>query len=160
MKHLTLVLVRHAEAATLAESDHARPLTPSGRSQATSIGPSLTKIIGSCDIAIVSSAIRAKETLEQISKTLPIHKTEIDPGLYTAHSDVEFSKVIQSHTSETTQKILVVGHNPVISVSANIYSGQSLHFATGEFLVLSQHADSWELALGLDGCWQALNSST
>lgn len=157
MKRLTLVLVRHAEAITQAESDHARALTTAGRSQAAAIGPSLAQHLDSCDLAIVSSATRAQETLEQIGRGLKINKIETDSHLYTASNDIEFSKVIRSHASDKTRTILVVGHNPVISVAANIYSGQLLSFATGDFLVLCQQAESWDEALALDGCWQISN---
>ena len=61
----TLLLMRHAQAAPMAATDHDRPLTAYGRRQAHEMGLQLAgrKI----DLAMVSSARRTQQTFEELA---------------------------------------------------------------------------------------------
>ena len=154
MEQFTLIMIRHAEAEPLANSDHARNLTTEGRARAETIGAELAKTISHCDLAIVSSAARARQTFEELGKNLLITENKAVPDLYSANSEFEFSNILKTHATKEAHVIIVVGHNPVISVAATVYTGERVEFAPAVFLVLKQEAASWELALESDGCWE------
>ena len=60
----TLLLMRHAQAAPMAATDHDRPLTAYGRRQAHEMGLQLAD--RRIDLAMVSSARRTQQTLSLI----------------------------------------------------------------------------------------------
>lgn len=154
MPRFTLILVRHAEAAIEASTDHGRELTASGHNQASAVGQTLASLVGACDVAIVSSAVRARQTFMEVSKYLTARSVAIEPELYSANSEMEFSNIIKAHSNDEAKVIVVVGHNPIISVCASVYSGSGYQFAPAEFVILKQESTAWDVALNSDGCWE------
>jgi len=111
---VTLYLVRHAEAeATPADFD--RELTPYGKEQARNLGNYLKTREIPLDKIICSSAVRALTTAKLIAAPLG-HTVHPDPAIYNASLDtlVQTLKNINS-----TSSILLVGHNPGVTLLLN-----------------------------------------
>ena len=81
-----LILVRHAKAEQAAGNDAARVLSPKGRKQASNLSKSFAQSGVVPELALVSSAIRARLTWELAAKGKPKIKCpfEILDALYGA----------------------------------------------------------------------------
>jgi phosphohistidine phosphatase len=153
MPHLVLILARHAEASLDSDTDHGRMLTSHGRTQSHQVGIALAMRQTNCDLAIISSATRAQQTFEGISRSYPTARQDIVDELYTVKTVQDFTLALKSRVEDPVMTLLVVGHNPIISAAASVYTGASVQFAPSEFIVLTQNAPSWTEAFDLDGCW-------
>ena len=67
-----LIVMRHAKAEPFAPSDHARPLTYRGIASARDVGDHLRDGGLAPDYAIVSSALRTRQTWEALVETASI----------------------------------------------------------------------------------------
>jgi len=109
---LRLILLRHAEAAALSGGgDAERALTLTGRAQARVMGDYLASQNLMPDLAVVSAARRARETmkiaLEDGDARLPILE---EPRLYLAEPHVLLELIRM--TPSSVRCLLCVGHNP------------------------------------------------
>ncbi|MDQ6703496.1 MAG: histidine phosphatase family protein [Pseudomonadota bacterium] len=109
-----ILLTRHAEAvANASEGDPERQLTAQGRADAARMG---TYFRASClvpDLAFVSPARRARETLDVILRELPQKPPcELEALLYTA--GVDTLRDLLARTPGSVKTLLIVGHNPGI----------------------------------------------
>jgi phosphohistidine phosphatase len=109
-----LVLVRHAKAASDAGgSDRARGLTDRGRRDASTIGAWLDRRLPRIDAVWSSSAVRAAQTFEAIAALLTAAPAvQLRDDLYDAGPDDLLEMVREA--DDSTQVLLVVGHNPTI----------------------------------------------
>ena len=111
----TVVIVRHAKAEAQAATDHARPLTERGLSDARAAGQWLAQHLGSLDFqpveALVSTATRARLTWEEVSAAVPA-RTRMMDGLYQAGP----GEIVQTLTmlDGTVRVAIVVAHNPTV----------------------------------------------
>lgn len=108
-----LLLVRHAEAAQLAPGgDRERPLTARGLADAARMGAYIRVSDLIPDLALVSPARRARDTLgailQELSREPAACKSE--DSLYNADVDVLLG--LLSRTIGTVKTLLLVGHNP------------------------------------------------
>jgi phosphohistidine phosphatase len=109
---LRLILLRHAQAAAHAGGgDSERPLTLAGRAEARLMGDYLAAEHLTPDLAVVSMARRARETLAlalEVSRTAP--RILEEPRLYLAEPStlLELMRMTPNHV----QRLLCVGHNP------------------------------------------------
>lgn len=156
---IRVILVRHATARSdSGAGDKARPLTDYGCEQAGALGSRLRQNF-QWDIALASSATRARQTAEIIvaSRPTPIFSDE----LYAASAG-EALEFICAHATnfshddaaataaDAPQTVLVVGHEPWVSSLAWIVSGGGGEYAgrircgmsTGSAAVIE--CDSWE----------------
>jgi phosphohistidine phosphatase len=107
-----LHLLRHAKSSWDDDADdHARPLNRRGREAARLIGQTLPKVVGSLDLVLCSSALRARETAELalagFAKPPPVrHEDE----LYLASADRLVERLRQ--LEESVGSVMIVGHNP------------------------------------------------
>jgi phosphohistidine phosphatase len=109
---LRLILLRHAKAAPLAGGgDQERPLTQRGRRDAQRVGDYLAGHGLFPDLAVVSSAKRARETLELALETFgepcPVYA---EPRLYLAEEPTLLA--LLHATPPFVHLLLAVGHNP------------------------------------------------
>ncbi|QTG74662.1 SixA phosphatase family protein [Trueperella pecoris] len=108
----TLIIMRHAKAC-YGPTDHARPLTDHGRSQARFVGGELSRIAGVIDHVLVSDATRTRQTLEALtSGGLRVKERSIEPSLYSAGGDdlVDLLRVVANESV-----VMVLGHEPTMS---------------------------------------------
>lgn len=104
------VLLRHGEAAPPGpEGDHARPLTARGAAQARAMGRWIAAIAGPIDRALVSDAVRTRETWAHLGLAA---EAETRADLYLAEETAYFRALPPGGTA------LVVGHNDGIGVAA------------------------------------------
>ena len=102
-----LLLVRHAEAgAPASEGDPGRRLTAQGRTDAARMGAYFRASCLVFDLALVSPALRARDTLDMILRELPQKPTcELEASLYNAGVDTLRDLLTRTPTSV---KILLI----------------------------------------------------
>lgn len=107
----TLLLLRHAKAATVAPGRHdtERPLVDDGLQQAAAIGEALRLAGHEPDLVISSPALRAQQTAEALELDAPL---QVERRVYNAGSDTILD-VLHELTGEP-DTVLVVGHAPGI----------------------------------------------
>lgn len=109
-----LVLMRHAKAEQVAATDHARPLTERGRTDATRAGRWAREAGVLPDHAFVSSATRAAETWERFRDGAGLDLDERrEPAVYSAGTDAAIEILRTAPAGART--VLLVGHNPTMS---------------------------------------------
>jgi phosphohistidine phosphatase len=118
-----LILMRHATASFDAASDAMRPLSDRGREEAISVGDRLRRLGWKPDRVACSVARRCRETWDGVSKAfeeeIPI---EFEKALYHAGPRALLEAIAGSEASQT---LLVLAHNPGISVLAFELGGEN-----------------------------------
>lgn len=149
----TLVLIRHAEAAdNTPYEDIARPLTDLGRQQAQQLGVTLEKKGLKPDLILISPAERTRQTagllITAFQKSPPQEKVE--DSLYQASPDDILSLV---HALPSTVKtVMVVGHNPTVSILANTLSTQKIAgFSPATACAFQFSEESWGAIVEYNG---------
>ncbi|MGY3088089.1 phosphohistidine phosphatase [Hymenobacter sp. UYAg731] len=142
----TLYLLRHAKSSWSFDelSDQERPLNDRGRDDAPLMGQALAKR-RICPDAIVSSpAVRAMSTAVLVAREMqyPHDKIVVEPGIYGADVD-DFLTIIKA-LPDSAASVLVVGHNPTITETANALSPSSLNeMPTAAVVCLRFACDHW-----------------
>jgi phosphohistidine phosphatase len=122
----TLVVMRHAKAEQFAASDHARELTARGRVDAADAGAWLAEHDVVPDLALVSGAMRARQTWEAVSASADWSlDAEYDEALYAAGPESTLDIIRLSRP--TARSLIFIGHNPTAA-----YLAQLLDDSTGD----------------------------
>lgn len=120
----TLYLLRHAKSSwDFADlSDHDRPLNNRGRRDAPLMGRELLSREVQFDLILSSSAVRALTTATLVAHELEydLNQIRINPAIYGATYQ-ELIQIIRE-TPDDTEQLLLVGHNPTITETANALS--------------------------------------
>lgn len=112
----TLILMRHAQAGE-GFRDFTRPLAPRGREQAAYQAGPISERVGHVDLALVSAAKRTKQTVAALkSGGLAINQIQAEKALYGASWMTVLGFL--NEIPERTGTVLVVGHEPTMSISA------------------------------------------
>ncbi len=116
----TLVLMRHSKAEVASGlSDELRPLAPRGREQSSSFGAELAQAAGPFDVALVSAALRTTETYKLLSGSSPSYPApRTSAELYGASPRTLLDMLRK--LDESAQRVIVVGHEPVMSALAHL----------------------------------------
>ncbi len=145
---LFLVLSRHAKSSLTDPlmDDHDRPLNARGRDAADRVGRWLAATPYQPDLALVSSAVRARETWAHISAELPSPvRLRVMASLYHAAPKTMLSAL----RTATGRVVAMVGHNPGIAEFAGrIVATPPAHpdfarYPTGATLVAAFDAEDW-----------------
>lgn len=115
----TLVLMRHARAEDAGASDSLRQLSSSGRRDAAAAGRWLAARGLRPDHALVSSAVRTRQTWEQLCVGAGWSlEPELDRGMYEAGTEaaLDLVRLVASEVST----LVVVGHNPTVASLAQL----------------------------------------
>ena len=148
-----LVVLRHAKSAWPdGVPDHERPLAPRGRRDAPAAGRALVEADCLPDLALCSTAVRARQTWELASAQWgtppPVRQ---DPRLYAA--DVTDLLRVVHEVSPEVETLLLIGHNPGLEDLVLELAGDSLDdmldevrtkFPTSAIAVLAWHGTSWQ----------------
>lgn len=114
-----LVVMRHAKAVATAPSDHRRGLAPRGRTDAQQVGQWLRERGVEPDAALVSDALRTRETWEHVADAAGWDvEADLSAALYAAGSDSAFDLVREVDPGVRT--LVVVGHNPTMASIAEL----------------------------------------
>ncbi|WP_210571060.1 histidine phosphatase family protein [Streptomyces sp. GESEQ-4] len=147
-----LVILRHAKSAWPdGVPDHDRPLAPRGRRDAPAAGIALAEADCLPDLALCSTAVRARQTWELASDQWgtppPVNH---DPRLYGA--DVPDLLSVVHDVSAEVETLLLVGHNPGLEELVLALAGDSLDdalervrvkFPTSAIAILAWYGTSW-----------------
>ncbi|MBV7696536.1 histidine phosphatase family protein [Streptomyces sp. TRM70350] len=148
-----LVVLRHAKSARPpGVADHERPLAPRGRRDAPAAGRALAEADCLPDLALCSTAVRARQTWQLASAqwgTPP--PVRHDPRLYAA--DVpDLLAAVQAVPPEI-RTLLLVGHNPGLEELVLALAGDGLgdtldrvrvKFPTSAIAVLAWYGSGWD----------------
>ncbi|AQS70747.1 histidine phosphatase family protein [Streptomyces pactum] len=147
-----LVVLRHAKSARPdGVADHDRPLAGRGRRDAPAAGRALAQADRLPDLALCSTAVRARQTWELASAQWgtppPVH---YDPRLYAAGAP-DLLEVVREVPAEIGT-LLLVGHNPGLEELVLELAGDALDdtldrvrvkFPTSAVAVLAWHGTDW-----------------
>jgi phosphohistidine phosphatase len=146
-----LILVRHAEAgAPTSGGDRERRLTAQGRADAARMGGYFRASGLVFDLALVSPARRACDTLDMILGELPQKPAcELEASLYNA--DVETLRDLLARTPASVKTLLIIGHNPGLGEFARLLvrGGESAvprHFPAPCLAVIDFSCGDWSEA--------------
>ncbi|MGQ0630671.1 MAG: SixA phosphatase family protein [Sporichthyaceae bacterium] len=148
-----LVVVRHAKAEPGAATDHERVLTGRGRKDALAAGRWLAQSGIKPDLAICSTAARAKETWAlvaiELGDGIPTH---YDRGVYSA--DLDDMVRIVSEIDDDVRTAIVFGHNPALHALVLALSGDG---APGDLAALRENFGTAAIAvISVPGTWSGL----
>jgi phosphohistidine phosphatase len=139
----TLVLLRHAKSAyPPGVPDHERPLSPRGRRDAPVAGELLGTVVPRFDMALVSTATRARQTWELVRVHVAADAVVDVPELYLASPDTMLRRI----RDVVVGTLLVVSHNPgtemlaeqlTANTDSSEYRRMVAKFPTAAFAVLS-----------------------
>lgn len=122
----TLVVMRHAKAEQFATSDHARELTGRGRVDAADAGVWLAEQDVVPDLALVSGAMRTRQTWEAVSAAADwAIEAEYDEALYAAGPESALDIIRLAPAG--ARSLIFIGHNPTAA-----YLAQLLDDGTGD----------------------------
>ncbi len=130
---VTLVILRHAKSAWPdGVPDLDRPLGPRGLRDAPVAGQWLNDNVPGLDLAVVSPALRARQTWENASAqlTAPPTVTEDSRIYYGPQLDVV------QEIPENVGTAVLVGHNPALEMLTEYLCGQETVFKTSTIAVL------------------------
>lgn len=113
-----LTLVRHAQAG-YGRGDHSRPLTPAGVQQARQLGTLLVKEGVEAELILHSTAARATQTAQQVGLAYPSAQLLAEDELYHC-SPERLLSLVGEYAPVGGTAILVVGHEPIISMTAQL----------------------------------------
>ena len=107
----TLVVIRHAKAEPYADSDAERKLTRRGHTEAQGAGRFLGEADIRPDAALVSAAVRTRETWEHVEEaTGASAEVEVSDDIYAASADDVLEAL--RRLPEEAVSAAYVGHNP------------------------------------------------
>ena len=108
----TLLLLRHAKSSWDDSSlpDFDRPLASRGRRDAPRVGAALRQSGVIPDIVWSSPAVRARQTIEAVSRAAGLEAVEFKDDIYAA-SSAELIKIVRS-LPDASARAMLVGHNP------------------------------------------------
>lgn len=108
-----LFLLRHAKAGWAAPGmrDFDRPLDASGWTDAEATGVAMRQRNLAPELVLCSTAQRARETLEAVTRHLPMQRVVFADGLY-ATDAAGYLELIQR--ADDVESTLLVGHNPMM----------------------------------------------
>ena len=115
-----LVIMRHAKAEATAPSDHERALASRGMADAEAAGQWLAEQGITPDVALVSDALRTRQTWAQVAGGAGWDESAADfsEALYDAGSDSTFDLIRETDAGVTT--LVVIGHNPTMAYVAEL----------------------------------------
>lgn len=149
----TLYLLRHAKSSwdDPALPDHDRPLAPRGRKAAPRIGAEMARAGLIPDLALCSTAQRARETWDLVAaQELQTVAMETRRAIYDADG-ADLVALVQN-LDEANDRVLILGHNPTLEDAAARLAGEgdpaalsamAAKFPTAALAVLDFAVESW-----------------
>ena len=142
--HYQLFLMRHGESPA-GPNDFERPLTDRGRKGARACARALQSRALKPEIALVSPALRCRETWARLAPLTPECSLVLAPSLYGASVSTLLEQLL-TQTPSPGETVLLLAHNPGISDLAAQLTGAA-PLSPGDFLQLKGEGRSWEAAL-------------
>jgi phosphohistidine phosphatase len=145
-----LLLLRHAEALNYADSlkDIDRELNDKGIQQARNIAAYIDDNYAVIDKAVVSAASRTQQTSSYIKTCSEVENNKL---LYDA-SLSDLLKIICAQASELST-LLIIGHNPTISLLASSLSQEHLNMPTAGLVEFELKISNWSELMNDEVSW-------
>lgn len=143
----TLYLVRHASASidSPTKKDIDRPLNHGGISEAETMATYLRKNNAQINLIISSTAVRAIVTAHIIAKHFFYPLPEIKKEEVIFLNDAEKNLSLLSSMNNSLENILCIGHNPSITVLANLLSDKPVvSFRPAGVACIEFEIEKWE----------------
>lgn len=140
-----LLLMRHAKSSWKDDSleDHERPLKKRGRKDAKRIAKVIHKNDLVPDVILSSSAVRSRETVDIIVKTLDYENpVEFSDKLYMGEPQ-DFIDAL-CNLSQEHDTVMIVGHNPGLEAYLQIIDGEIESVPTAGLGYLVLAIDDWK----------------
>jgi len=140
----TLLLMRHAKSSwDRAElEDHDRPLSKRGRRDARMMGALLRDQRLVPDLICVSTAVRARETVDlMVGELSHIATVLVLPELYGASADELVCQIARMPAE--VERALLVAHNPGVGALVERLAGERQRMPTSAIAYLRMHIDTW-----------------
>lgn len=150
-----LIVVRHAKAEAWGPSDRERELAPRGRADAADAGRWLAGQGLTPDLALVSGAVRTRQTWAAMSEAAGWSLEPVDDdNLYTAGPETALDILREADPDAGT--VLVIGHNPTMAYLVQLLddgtgAGTGAEELTGDF------PTSAVAVFEYDGAWADLD---
>src|SRR6185369_14041486 len=121
-----------------------RNLTPVGKNNSRELGEKIKKSSFHPDFVLASPAVRASETVENINQllALPKDKIQFETLLYEGLT-AEWLDAIHE-IPDSFNVVMLVGHNPGISILASALSGQKIDLDPCELICFELSLLSWK----------------
>lgn len=147
-------LIRHSKSSWSdpSLSDFERPLNNRGNNDAPMMAEKMREKVGSVDLILSSTAVRAKETLNQFIQEDGIEYKELmyDDRLYHAPKDRILRKI--SDVDEKYESVAIVGHNPGLTDLANSFSNVTIdNLPTTGIFAVEFEIEKWKNILNHSG---------
>lgn len=151
-----LILMRHAKSSWTsgASSDHARPLKGRGRRDAPRIAAALQERGWWPDVALVSDAMRTRETWDRMVEGRAEAEVRPERQLYLAGID-ELRGALRGLGPEVGTA-LALGHNPGWEEALHWLCGVDTRLTTANAALLETDAETWPQALEVPGGFRLL----
>lgn len=143
----TITLMRHAKSSweDAQLGDRSRPLIQKGIDRTHKAIKHLKNEGFSPDIILTSPALRAWETAQIMAESFEIESEYFrkEPRIYTADADDFYDFCFD--LPESCSHVLIVGHNPAISMFAHKFPDTKINFLpTSGMASIEFEADKWE----------------
>jgi len=142
--HKILLILRHAKSSWKEPDlqDHDRPLNNRGMRDAPRMGKLLKELDLVPDLIISSTAKRAKDTANAIAETSKYKgKIDLNHSLYA--SSLDDYLIALRFVSDDFNKVLIVGHNPVLEELVHALTGKLEHLPTCALARIDPMIRSW-----------------
>lgn len=150
----TVILMRHGDAVTFASRDYDRALSDDGRREVASMRNFLASRGLAPQHAIVSPAMRTRQTFEHLALRLD---PQFDDGLYSAGGLSVIETI--STTPDDIETLILVGHAPGVPSAVrlltdipasdhDVWEKVREYFPTATGAVLTFDTPTWDLAEG------------
>ncbi len=138
-----LTLVRHAQAG-YGHGDHSRPITPAGMRQARELGALLVKEGIEAELILHSTATRATQTARELGQSYLGAQLLAEDELYHC-SPERLLRLVEEYGPAGGKAILVVGHEPVISMTAQLLApeGAGVPYGVSTATAIAFHVHSF-----------------
>jgi phosphohistidine phosphatase len=149
----SIYLLRHAKSSWKDPdlNDHDRPLSKRGRHAAKMMASYLRRSKIAPDLVICSTAIRAQQTLDPISKAKKPPKVILEREIYGGTQEALWEQLW--NLPESAKSVLLIGHNPALHDLARELAQADLNElpSSGEKFPTGAMA-----SFRFDGAWKAL----
>ena len=150
-----LIFIRHGQAANdYNTQDFERKLTDFGVKEIRETASKLKEKSFIPNKIISSSAVRTRMTTENICDVLSLNINDVtfDRYIYEFFSSAEFIDAILNKIDNELETVLVVGHNPSISTTVQMLSGNyDVFFDTANAAIIEFDTKDWKSIVARSG---------
>jgi len=150
-----LIFIRHGQAGNdYNTQDFDRKLTDFGVKEIRETALKLKDKSFIPNKIISSSAIRTKMTTENICDVLSLNINDVkfDRYIYEFFSSAEFIDGVLQDIDNNYETVLIVGHNPSISTTVQMLSGNyDIFFDTANAAIIEFETDDWKKIIARSG---------